>query len=59
MGIKNISKKNKKIDKTSVQKSVAKNSLESIYEIEQIEGAEAYYSERYGWTLRKSINSKL
>tara|TARA_B100000029_G_C16777216_1_gene667877 strand:+ start:162 stop:341 length:180 start_codon:yes stop_codon:yes gene_type:complete len=59
MGIKNISKKNKKIDKTSVQKSVAKNFLESNYEIEQIEGAEAYYSERYGWTLRKSINSKL
>ncbi len=59
MGIKNISKKNKKIDKTSVQKSVAKNSLESNYEIEQIEGAEAYYSERYGWTLRKSMNSKL
>ena len=56
---KDLSKKDKKIDKTSVQKTLAKNSLESSYEIDQVEGAEAYYSERYGWTLRRPINSKL
>ena len=59
MRIKNMSKKDKKIDKISIQKSIAKNNLESNYEIEEIEGAEAYYSERYGWTLRRPINSKL
>ena len=59
MRIKNMSKKDKKIDKISIQKSIAKNNLESNYEIEQIEGAEAYYRERYGWTLRRPINSKL
>ena len=52
-------KKDKKIDKSSVQKTITKNLLESNYEIDQIEGAEAYYSERYGWTLRRPINSKL
>ena len=55
----NSSKKDKKIEKTIVQKNITKNSLELSYEIDQIEGAEAYYSERYGWTLRRPVNSKV
>ena len=55
---KNLSRKDRKIEKTNVQKNIAKSSLESNYDLDLIEGAEAYYSDRYGWTLRRS-NSKL
>ena len=55
---KNLSRKDQKIEKTNVQKNIAKSSLESNYDLDLIEGAEAYYSDRYGWTLRRS-SSKL
>ncbi len=57
MDDKNI--KDSKIEEASIKKNIAKSSLQSSYELDLIEGAEAYYSERYGWTLRKSDNSKL
>ena len=41
--IKNISLENKVIEK----------SLDSEKNFESIDNANAYYSERYGWTLRK------
>ena len=47
------------IEKANIQKNIAKSSLESNYDLDLIEGAEAYYSDRYGWTLRRSDNSKL
>lgn len=30
--------------------------IEKSYNLDIVEGAEAYFSERYGWTLRKSID---
>ena len=42
-GLKNISLENKVIEK----------SLDSEKNFETIDDANAYYSERYGWTLRK------
>ena len=42
-GLKNISLENKVIEK----------SLDSEKNFESIDNANAYYSERYGWTLRK------
>tara|TARA_Y100000590_G_C14911971_1_gene710460 strand:+ start:194 stop:370 length:177 start_codon:yes stop_codon:yes gene_type:complete len=50
-----INKKNeKKSEFSPIDKKVVKNSLNSNFDIDLVEGAEAYYSERYGWTLRKS-----
>ena len=42
-GLKNISLENKVIEK----------SLDSEKNFESIDNANAYYSERYGWTLRR------
>ena len=44
---------------SSIEEKITKISLESNFDISRVEGTEAYYSERYGWTLRRPINSKL
>ena len=36
-----------------IKEKITKKSIESNIDINLIEGTEAYYSERYGWTLRK------
>ena len=42
------------IDSNSIIKDITKNSIEANFELDLLEGTEAYYSERYGWTLRKT-----
>ena len=50
--------KNKdKTSKISIEKEISKNSIESNFDIDLLESTEAYYSERYGWTLRKQIKT--
>jgi len=48
---------NDSIDKTlndvSLENKVIEKSLDSEKNFESIDNANAYYSERYGWTLRK------
>ena len=39
---------------TSIENKVIEKSLDSKVEIDAIDNANAYYSERYGWTLRKN-----
>ena len=51
---KEIISKKEKIEESSITKKVTKNSIESNYNIDFINGTEAYYSERYGWTLKKT-----
>ena len=47
-------KKEENIEINSVIKNMMKESIETNYELKFLEGTEAYYSERYGWTLRKT-----
>ena len=49
--IKNL---NSNYDNTSIENKVIKKSLDSQIDFDAIENANAYYSERYGWTLRKN-----
>ncbi len=50
--------KNKdKTSKISIEKEISKYSIESNFDIDLLESTEAYYSERYGWTLRKQIKT--
>ncbi len=54
--IKNNKKSNesqilKKVEVSSLEKKVVKSSLDSNYNLEILEGTNAFYSERYGWTL--------
>lgn len=57
-----MNKKNQQQDKDSIDKTlndvslenkVIEKSLDSEKNFESIDNANAYYSERYGWTLRK------
>ena len=47
-------KKDETIESNSIIKNITKNSTESNFELDLLEGTEAYYSERYGWTLRRT-----
>ena len=47
-------KKEETIESSSNIKNITKNSNEANFELNLLKGTEAYYSERYGWTLRKT-----
>ena len=58
---KKLSKNNLNINKTMVDSvkilsDTARRDIEKSYNLDTIRGTEAYYSSRYGWTLRKSID---
>ena len=48
------SKNHKKDELQPIDRNVVKSSINNNYDLDLVEGTEAYYSERYGWTLRKS-----
>jgi len=43
----------KDLNDVSLENKVIEKSLDSEKNFESIDNANAYYSERYGWTLRK------
>ena len=45
---------NNKIDKKALENKVIEHSLNTKIEYNIIDSANTYYSERYGWTLRKN-----
>ena len=45
---------NKQLDKINLKNKVIDKSLDLLVEYTIIDNANAYYSERYGWTLRKN-----
>ncbi|SVB24294.1 uncharacterized protein METZ01_LOCUS177148 [marine metagenome] len=47
-------KKEKNIENNSIIRNISRNSNENNFELNLVEGTEAYYSERYGWTLRRT-----
>ena len=51
---KEVFDKEETIESDSIIKNITKNSNEANFELNLLEGTEAYYSERYGWTLRKT-----
>ena len=50
----NIKNQRENLEKSSIEKKVLEGSIDSNYDLNLAEGIEAYYSERYGWTLRKT-----
>ena len=56
------SKEKKTNDDNYLEESVkilsefTKSDIEKSYKLDIIKGTEAYFSNRYGWTLRKSID---
>ena len=51
--IDNIKNQKEGLEKISIEKKVLEGSLDSNYDLNLADGIEAYYSERYGWTLRR------
>ena len=49
----NIKNNQVEIENTSIEKKVLEGSIDSNYDLNLADGIEAYYSERYGWTLRR------
>ena len=49
----NIKNLKEGLEHSSIEKKVLEGSIDSNYDLNLAEGIEAYYSERYGWTLRR------
>ena len=49
----NIKNQKEGLEQSSIENKVFEGSIDSNYDINLAEGIEAYYSERYGWTLRR------
>ena len=43
------------IDSVKILADITRRDIEKSYNIENNQDTEAYYSNRYGWTLRKTI----
>jgi len=55
--IKNLSsKKDSLVDTVKIFSDITRRDIEKSYNINNTQGTEAYYSNRYGWTLRKTID---
>ena len=51
---KKVKKPKTNYDNISLENKVIEKSLDSKIDFDSIDNANAYYSERYGWTLRKN-----
>ena len=49
----NINNQNNDLEQSSIENKVLEGSSDTNYDLNLAEGIEAYYSERYGWTLRR------
>ena len=44
------------VDSVKVLSEFTRKDIEKSYNLDTIKGTEAYFSNRYGWTLRKTID---
>jgi len=44
------------VDSVKILSNMTRRDIEKSYNLDTIRGTEAYYSSRYGWTLRRSID---
>ena len=51
-----INKKDSLIDSVRILSDITRRDIEKSYNIDSINGTEAYYSNRYGWTLKRTID---
>ena len=49
----NINNQKESLEQSSIEKKVLEGFIDSNYDLNLADGIEAYYSERYGWTLRR------
>ena len=44
------------VDSVRILSDITRRDIEKSYNLDTIRGTEAYYSSRYGWTLRKTLD---
>ena len=44
------------VDSVKILSDITRRDIEKSYNLDTIRGTEAYYSSRYGWTLRRSVD---
>ena len=44
------------VDSVRILSDITRKDIEKSYNLDTIRGTEAYYSSRYGWTLRRTID---
>jgi len=44
------------VDSVKILSDITKKDIEKSYNLDTIRGTEAYYSGRYGWTLRRTLD---
>tara|TARA_B110000263_G_scaffold61234_1_gene52638 strand:- start:131 stop:328 length:198 start_codon:yes stop_codon:yes gene_type:complete len=47
---------NSMVDSVKVLSEFTRKDIEKSYNLDTIKGTEAYFSNRYGWTLRRTID---
>ena len=47
--------KNSLVGSVRILSEITRRDIEKSYNIDSINGTEAYYSNRYGWTLKRTI----
>ena len=52
----NLNKNETMVDSVKILSDITRRDIEKSYNLDTIIGTEAYYSARYGWTLRKSTD---
>ena len=52
----NLSNDNSMVDSVKVLSEFTRKDIEKSYNLDTIKGTEAYFSNRYGWTLRRTID---
>ena len=51
--LENIKNQKEGLEQSLIENKILEGSIDSNYDINLADGIEAYYSERYGWTLRR------
>ena len=44
------------VDSVRILSDITRKDIEKSYNLDTIRGTEAYYSSRYGWTLRRTVD---
>ena len=44
------------VDSVRILSNITRRDIEKSYNLDTIRGTEAYYSSRYGWTLRRTVD---
>ena len=52
----NLNNDNSMVDSVKILSEFTKKDIEKSYNLDTVKGTEAYFSNRYGWTLRRVLD---